>query len=136
MASNQYELATPPKDPGALELWLQHAAGRIFFEDMRGYAIERIDSQLLPEARAAAQKGIDDAVYGLMMMIDGVSGTLRNSTHEVELDVVVRLVDRQSPRKVVAEVDLRHGDGMCMGYHGWRVNDFGEEPIASRRPGK
>ena len=70
MASNQYELATPPENPGALELWLQHAAGRIFFEDMRGYAIERIDSQLLPEARAAAQKGIDDAVYGLMMIID------------------------------------------------------------------
>ena len=27
------------------------------------------------------------------------------------------------------EVDLVLGDGMCMGYHGWREHDFGEMPI-------
>ena len=28
---------------------------------------------------------------------------------------------------------MRHGDGMCMGYHGWREGDFGEHPIAGMR---
>jgi hypothetical protein len=33
--------------------------------------------------RAAAQKGIDDAVYGLMMVIEGVTCGLSNSSHMI-----------------------------------------------------
>jgi len=107
----------------------------ILFEDVRAYALEQIDPKLPPDVRAAAEKSIDDAVYGLMMVIDGVNGFLRNATHEVSLDVIVRLVERES-QKEVDSVELRHGDGMCIGYHSWRENDYGEDPIASRRPGK
>lgn len=96
---------------------------------MRGYALERIDPNLSSEAQAAAQKAINDAVYGLMMVIDGVSGTLRNEQQAVELSVVVSLLNRNS-EEVVAEIDLREGDGMCMGYHGWLDGDYGEDPVA------
>jgi len=53
------------------------------FEDVRRYAIERIDPQLSADARAAAEKGIDDAVYGLMMIIDGVTGGISNANRSV-----------------------------------------------------
>lgn len=129
MASNQLELQSPPGKKRSFEHWLQHAAGRIIFEDMRGYALERIDPNLSSEAQAAAQKAINDAVYGLMMVIDGVSGTLRNEQQAVELSVVVSLLNRNSG-EVAAEIDLRDGDGMCMGYHGWLEGDCGEEPVA------
>lgn len=129
MASNQLELQSPPGKKSSFEHWLQHAAGRIIFEDMRGYALERIDPNLSSEAQAAAQKAINDAVYGLMMVIDGVSGTLRNEQQAVELSVVVSLLNRNSG-EVAAEIDLRDGDGMCMGYHGWLEGDYGEEPVA------
>lgn len=33
-----------------------------------------------------------------------------------------------------SELDLRQGDGMCIGYHGWREGDFGKHPIAVPRP--
>lgn len=135
MASDAYELATPPQDKDARYLWLEHAAGRILFEDVREYARERIDPKLSPDVRGSVEKGIDDALYGLMMVIDGVSGFLKNEKHEVTLDVIVRLVERGS-QKEVDSVELRHGDGMCMGFHGWRENDYGEDPIASRRPGE
>jgi hypothetical protein len=62
MATWQYELVEPPSERRARELWLQHAAGFIFFEDVRRYAMEGIAPGLSDEAHAAAKKAIDDAV--------------------------------------------------------------------------
>jgi len=129
MASCQLELQSPPQEERAFELWLQHAAGRILFEDVRAYAVERIDPSISAEARSAAQKGIDDALYGLMMVIDGVSGAIQNDAHSVELSIAVRLLNHE-PEGIVAELDLRDGDGMCMGYHGWLEGDYGENIVA------
>ena len=135
MATYEHELVDPPAQPRLHDLWLQHAAGFIIFEDVRRYAMEQIDPALTKEARAAAQKGIDDALYGLMMVIDGVSGALSNEAHKVYVDFIVRLAARSctDSAQVLSEVDLRYGDGMCMGYHGWLKGDFGEEPVAVRR---
>src|SRR5689334_2150459 len=121
MATWQYELADAPAETRALELWLQHAAGFILFEDVRRYAIEQIDPELKNEARAAVQKGIDDALYGLMMIIDGETGGLSNSNRRLFIDFLVRLTenDEQGRDAVRAEINLREGDGMSMGYHGW-----------------
>ncbi len=129
MASCELELQAPPTEPRAFELWLQHAAGRILFEDVRAYARGNIDPALSAEARTAAEKGIDDALYGLLMVIDGASGTLANEAQHVELGVQVRLVNH-APEEIVAEMDLRDGDGMCMGYHGWLKGDYGRSPVA------
>lgn len=89
MGSHNLVLATAPSDPRRHELWLQHAVGRILIEDVRGYAVEQINPTLTPEARAAAMKGIDDALYGLMRVIDGVSGS-RRGRHVYGLPPVAR----------------------------------------------
>lgn len=68
-----------------------------------------------------------------MMVIDGVTGSLRNDTQAVELSVTARLLETDSG-DVVAEVDLREGDGMCMGYHGWLDGDYGEDLVAIPKP--
>ena len=125
MATSDYILSEPPSKPRELELWLQHAAGFILFEDMRQYAIQQIDPGLSADAQAAARKGIDDAVYGLMMILDGVTGALSNPQYRVNLRTNVELTDCNSQR-TISDVDLADGDGMCMGYHGWRDGDFGE----------
>ncbi len=137
MATWQYELADPPTEPRARELWLQHAAGFIIFEDVRRIAMEQIDPALPDEARAAVQKGIDDTVGGLMQVIDGVAGGLRNPRHIVYIDFIVRLASRGESAKsaVLSEVDLRNGDGMCMGYHRWLEDDFGKHPVAAPKSG-
>lgn len=132
MATWQYKLAEPPSEPRARELWLQHAAGFIVFEDVRRYATEKIDPALSSEARAAAEKGINDAIYGLMMIIDGVTGGISSARHSVYIDFVVRLAKRSNSKNdgILEELNLRNGDGMCMGYHGWLEGDFGSHPIA------
>lgn len=129
MATWQYELVDPPTEPRALELWLQHAAGFIFFQDIRQYARESIEAGLSEEARAAAEKGIDDALYGLMTVIEGMSGGLSNARFDVVTETIVRLT-RRADGEVLSEINLEDGDGMCMGYHGWRAGDFGRDPVA------
>jgi len=94
MATWQHELVDPPAEPRARDLWLQHAAGFIVFEDVRRYAMERIDPALTGEARATVVKRINDALYGLMMIIDGVAGGLSNASHTVYIDFIARLAAR------------------------------------------
>jgi len=67
-----------------------------------------------------------------MMIIDGVTGSLSNADLSVDLKVIARLV-RRAGDAVVQQLDLFEGDGMCMGYHGWRDGDFGKTPVAKRR---
>ena len=138
MAASEHKLSSVPKDKRARELWIQHAAGFILFEDARGYAREKIDPRLKPEVRAAVEKGIDDALYGLMMIVDGVSGRLANPTNEVHLAMLVRHVRQRAngDSEVVEEVDLAYGDGMCMGMAGWVEGDFGAHPPAGRGASK
>ena len=132
MATWQHELVDAPTEPRARELWLQHAAGFIIFEDVRRYATERIDPALPRDVRAAVQKEIDDAAGGLMQVIDGVTGGLSNASHTVYIDFIARLASRgvSGNCDVLSEINLRQGDGMCMGYHGWLEGDFGKSPVA------
>lgn len=68
-------------------------------------------------------------MYGLMMVIDGVSGVLKSGPQSVEFSVTARLVNREQPG-IAAELDLRDGDGMCMGYHGWLDGAYGDNIVA------
>ena len=135
MSTSDFFLGSAPAPDRHRELWLQHAAGFILFEDMRGYAVNQLDPSLDETARTAALKAIDDTVYGLMMVLDGVTGGLANAEHSVHLQTKVCL--ESSSDELIACVDLFHGDGMCMGYHMWRQGDFGEDPVAvlKRTPG-
>lgn len=129
MGTHDYKLGKAPTSKRGRELWLQHAAGFIPFEDVRGYAQECIEKDLAPDARAAALKAIDDAVYGLMMVLDGVAGSISNGRMRVQLRMAVQLMKASGDQALLGEVDLAHGDGMCMGYHGWKEGDFGEAPV-------
>ena len=62
-----------------------------------------------------------------MMVIDGVSGAVRDGARALELDVRVRLREGDA---IVGELPLSEGDGMCMGYHSWLNGDFGDDPVA------
>jgi hypothetical protein len=131
MASYEHTLADPPSKQRDRELWIQHTAGFIFFEDIRKYAIEQIDPSIKGKNRKAVLKGIDDAVYGLMMVIEGVSGSLKNDHHEVLVDFIARYQNREESfgGEISLEKNLREGDGMCMGFHGWLQGDYGKDPI-------
>ena len=126
MATDDFVLAEAPVEHRARELWMQHAAGFILFQDVREYARSNIRADLPAVARDAALKAIDDALYGLMMVADGVTGALRSGTRYLHVRVNVR---HQDGGRILDEIDFFDGDGACMGFHGWKDGDFGEHPV-------
>jgi hypothetical protein len=125
-AGRKLELAEPPSDPRALELWLQHAAGVILFERVRAAGLASIDPDSPADQRRQAERAVDATMYALMMLIDGVSGGIANAERAVGLRFLVEL--REGSR-VNPSLDLSEGDGVCMGFHAWREGDFGDPPV-------
>lgn len=66
---------------------------------------------------------MDDAIYGLMMIMDGVTGCLKNDQYAVSIENIIKL---ERNGEAIQEINTFHGDGMCMGFHGWKENDFGD----------
>jgi hypothetical protein len=120
-------LASPPKEERDRELWLQHAAGHIIFDKIRQYAIKRIPKEYDDSTKEKIIAGIDDALYGYMMMLDGVFQPLSNEFYEVSIDTRILLAKKDG--EIVHAINTLDGDGMCMGFHGWKEGDFGEDPI-------
>jgi hypothetical protein len=125
MPTESLTLHEPPRGERARELWLQHAAGRILFEDVRGYALEQL-GKLSASERAVAQRAVDHALYGVMMVADGVTGQLMGPPGTVSVHLSVRFEPTKGP---VEQLDLFEGDGMCMGYHAWMEGDWGKDPV-------
>jgi hypothetical protein len=122
-------LARPPPPGRSRELWLQHAAGAILFAHVREYAIGKLSGTLDEKTRTVAIQAINQAIYGVMMVADGVSGGFRNDGCRVALSMAVTLEEEGRPAE---RLELSHGDGMCMGFHGWLDGDFGKDPIVER----
>ncbi len=122
-------MAAPPSDPDALELWLQNAAGLLLFKRVRAAGLATMDQDAPEVVKASVELAVDATVYALMMQIDGVSGGLTGEAGELDLTYTVKLTADDA---LIAEVDLRNGDGMCMGFHAWCDGDFGDNPIVGR----
>jgi hypothetical protein len=105
---------------------MQHAAGFILFEKVRASGLATLDEDASDDVRAAVELAVDATMYALMMQIDGVSGGLRGADRELELRFGVGL---RKNNTMLAEADLRNGDGMCIGFHMWCDGDFGEAAI-------
>ncbi len=121
-------LNNPPKDERERELWLQNVAGFLIFENVRNYSINKIPKTINEENRKEIIKGIDNAIYGLMMIMDGVTGALENENYSVRIENKILL---EQNGKRILEIDTLESDGMCMGFHGWIENDFGDIKILS-----
>ena len=99
-------------------------------ENVRQAAINQLDPGLSARERTVAIEAVDAAMYQLMSVIDGVSSGLSNSQYQVDLHMIVQLqgVDDQQAA-VLEHMDLRDGDGMCMGVYGWLAGDYGAHPL-------
>jgi hypothetical protein len=120
------KLASPPADDRGRELWLQHAAGYIIFRDMKEYAVNNIPDGTTESTKEKIIQGIEDAIYGLMMIMDGVVGTLQNGEYTVSIENNILL---EKDGQVIQKINTLNGDGMCMGFHDWRAGDFGEDDV-------
>jgi hypothetical protein len=133
LASSEFVLGAFPPPGRMRELWMNHAAGFVIFEDIRGYARSVLPADLDAATRAVAFEAIDHTIYGLMKVIDGIPGPFRNNDHDFRLRVIAQLT-RKASNDVVESLDLfEDGEGMTMGFHGWVDGDFGEAPVTAKR---
>ncbi|MBP2619140.1 hypothetical protein [Chryseobacterium jejuense] len=122
------ELANPPSDERDRELWMQNGAGYIVFENIRKYAINKIPSEADNILREAHIKAIDNTIYGMMMQMDGIFGSLENENYRLAMQTNIVLYKDD---EIIEELNTLDGDGMCMGFHGWIENDFGSDEIVN-----
>ena len=122
------ELGNPPSDKRDRELWMQHGAGYIVFENIRKYAISKIPPEADNTLRDAHLTAIDNTIYGMMMQMDGIFGSLENENYRLDLQTNIVLYKDDEE---VEELNTLEGDGMCMGFHGWIENDFGSDEIVT-----
>lgn len=121
-----FKLTNPPEDERSKELWMQHAAGFMVFENIRKYAVSKISIDVDCSTRSQIIKGIDDTIYGLMMQMDVFFIPLENDSYRLELQTIIQLY---KDNELIQSLDTKEGDGMCMGYHDWMDGDFGADDI-------
>jgi len=113
-----------PGDPRDFSLWMQHGVGYLLMRQVRDEMYYEIESDVAPEHHQAARSVVNDTIYKMCMLVEGIGPPLRNDTHSLEVDLVGRLVDN-STYEYVHHESMFEGDGICVGYHGWMQGDFG-----------
>ena len=130
MVVDAYRLAQPPTEPSRMRLWLENVAGFIMMNDVLSYSLARMHEDADIESRMLALERVRDAVYGLCMIADGVSGDMRGREVTARVSISISLTDTATGREL-ERLELAEGDGACMGFHGWVQGDFGDVPITS-----
>ena len=119
-----HHLGAIPDTERGRALWYQNAAGYILRRDAGRYAVRQFDPDLSPDARAAALKAIDDTLYGVCMIADGVTGAISTPEGRTSLSIQVNHQPAEGSGTTPFRLDLFDGDGACMGYHAWIDGDY------------
>jgi hypothetical protein len=114
-----------PSDPHARWVQAANTFGRHLMAAARDYAFGRIPESAPPEVREAAEKAALDAIYGVMMLLDGVANAKMDKSHRVEYALFARVRKANQPDPVEQFELAPDGDGLCMGYHGWVAGHSG-----------
>jgi hypothetical protein len=107
------------------ELEAQNTFGMHLFMHVRDAAIERIPVTANPECRSAAVRAIDDTIYLMLALLDGVPA--RSVGPEAVAEYVLNVRIKRKGLKAAETFELSPGgDGLCMGFAGWRDGNFGD----------
>jgi hypothetical protein len=106
---------------------LSNVFGRVLFDTARDPARERASA--LPEAsREEVLALVDDLLYAVVQVLDGVTRPIGNDHLSMEIVASARLRDKTTG-EVSEVVELGpDGEGLGMGFAGWVEGDFGSMP--------
>lgn len=110
-----------------------HTFGRDLIQYARNYAVAKLPADLAGDARAAAEKAVFDALYGVMMILEGIVGGPLDDEHQVRYTLLAHVENRYVKAPLTTIELAPNGEGLCMGIHGWFKGDFGQEPTAADR---
>lgn len=127
--SPETEGFTVPEDPQERSLWMQEMTGLMQMTRVRQSVINDLPDDLSAVARAAACKAVDDTLYSLMMLVDGIFAPVRDAADKIgfDVDIVGKLVEPGTGRVLHTE-SLHDGEGACTWLVGWLEDDYGDLP--------
>ena len=95
--------------------------------DARNFAYERIPADVSPDARRIAEEAVFNALYGVMMILDGVTSNPLDpepTEHRAQYVLLSQICDFAG--NVLETFELApDGDPLCMGIHMWMEGEFG-----------
>ena len=108
--------------------WVQagNTFGRHLMDAAKEYAFDRIPKSIPAADREIVQRAALDAIYGMMMLLDGVADSEIDEAHRIEYVLLARVREISESYDAIEEFELApEGDGLCIGFHGWVEDDFG-----------
>ncbi len=116
-----------PTSPHSRWVQVGNTFGRHLMAAAKEYAFDRISESVPAADREIAQRAALDAIYGMMMLLDGVADSEIDAAHRVEYVLLAHVREITESYDTVEEFELApDGDGLCIGFHGWVEGDFGK----------
>jgi hypothetical protein len=110
-------------DPHSRRIDAADTFGRHLAEGARDYALQRIHKSVSEETRAIATQAVLDALYGVMMVLEGITPNDVDAHHRIQYVLSARVRKRQEGTVETIELSPE-GDGLCMGFHRWLNQEF------------
>lgn len=103
-----------------------HTFGHLLMTHARDGALQNIPKTATAEAREIAAKAVIDALYHVMMILEGVAGVQIGGDRSLEFALVARVRESEQPYRIVEEFELAPNgeEPACMGFHFWKDADF------------
>src|ERR1700724_2605916 len=83
-----------------------HTFGHLLMTRARGEALKRKPTGTSADSREVARKAVHDALYNVMMMLEGVVGVPPSGDRALEFALICRVRESQKPNAVVEEFEL------------------------------
>ncbi len=103
-----------------------HTFGHLLMTHARDDALQQLPETTGAEARDIAAKAVNDALYNVMMILEGVAGVQIGGDRSLEFALVARVRESEQPYRIVEEFELAPNgeEPACMGFHLWKDGDF------------
>jgi hypothetical protein len=105
-----------------------HSFGHLLFANAKTHALAHLPSRATDAERRIADDAVTNALYGLMMIIEGVDGLPVSAGHRVEFALTARVRRIEPASEIVEQYELGPDgeESACMGFHLWAAGEFQE----------
>jgi len=121
-----------PADPRARELEAQHTFGMHLFQHVVDVAAAELPAGLSDEARQASLEAIDHSVALFLSLLEGIPLTPVGDSGAARYVLTAEFYGDDPDTPEVFGI-APEGDGVLMGYAGWKIGDFGQEQRRRRQ---
>ena len=103
-----------------------HTFGHLLLSHAKNEALSKLPETASVESKEIADKAVTDALYNLMMILEGVVGAPIGDAQSIEFALIAKI--RNSTDETIEQFELAPNgeEPACMGFHSWTSGSFRE----------